>query len=188
LRQALTSQGYHVIFLGTQNRLRAFFEHQAFADAVLVSCMDGHARHYLREFVESANAFGGLSAFWYLGGRPSVSGVEADERAFREMGFRRVFSEFVDIVTVIELLAHDLRAIEPTRTRLPADAPTSHLLARPTHGLHDDALDLDVFDGERREVLEHWKTGARARELEDNASFLAAQPSFPRPTRGVGRS
>jgi methylaspartate mutase epsilon subunit len=42
----------------------------------------------------------------------------------------------------------------------------------------DDALESEIFERSRREVLESWKTGYRARDLSANAEFLGRQPSF----------
>ena len=42
----------------------------------------------------------------------------------------------------------------------------------------DDVLESDIFERDRCEVLESWKTGYRAKDLYANAEFLGRQPSF----------
>jgi methylaspartate mutase epsilon subunit len=44
--------------------------------------------------------------------------------------------------------------------------------------VNDDALESEMFERSRGEVLESWKTGYRAKDLAANAEFLARQPSF----------
>lgn len=187
LRQALAMNDYRVSYLGTQNRLEDFFELAPMSNAVMISSMDGHARYYLREFARMRRERAGLgSARWYLGGNLHIGDALSYEKFFLEMGFDRVFVKFVDVKSVLELLARDLSGVEP----LP-DCPT--LLGRPdAEGFHlpgsvpDEPLDVRAFQGARAEVLEGWKTGHRARDLAENAEFLGRQPSFPKLQSEVG--
>jgi len=50
LRQALSTNGYKVCYLGTQNCLQEFFELASLCNVVMISSMDGHSRYYLRGF------------------------------------------------------------------------------------------------------------------------------------------
>lgn len=48
LKHALNEAGLTVRLLGTQNNLEDFFRCAAGTDLVIISCMSGHFRHYLR--------------------------------------------------------------------------------------------------------------------------------------------
>ncbi|MCA1635268.1 MAG: hypothetical protein LC802_16650 [Acidobacteria bacterium] len=187
LRQALAMNDYRVYYLGTQNRLEDFFELAPMSNAVMISSMDGHARYYLREFARMRRERAGVgSARWYLGGNLHIGDASGYEKYFLEMGFDRAFVKFVDVKTVLELLARDLSAVEPVPycpTLLGRPDPEGFSLPGPAP---DEPLDLRAFQGARAEVLEGWKTGHRARDLAENAEFLGRQPSFPKLQAEVG--
>lgn len=164
LRRALVADGYDVRFLGTQNSLPALFAAAEGADVVLVSCMDGHARHYLRSFAELREAFASPDTRFYLGGNPTLRGDDRAASDFVAMGFARVFTGFVDVTTLLRILRDD-RAQQKTSCAPPVtDGPRS----------------VAALFGERDEVLAQWETGAAARALDANAAFLEGRPSFAR--------
>jgi methylaspartate mutase epsilon subunit len=178
LRQALTASGYQVHYLGTQNTLEEVFRLAPFFNVVMISSMDGHTRRYLRDFPELMRRGQAAGPLWYLGGNLTIGDALGYERYFREMGFDRVFVKFTDLRRVLEVLREDLDGREPA-------AVAAALLARARgtpvpdgSSLADERMDAEVFEAARREVLEHWKTGPAARDLDDNAAFLARQPSF----------
>lgn len=178
LHRALVANGYRVRYLGTQTRLEEFLEFAALSNAVMLSSMDGHTRHYLRRFPELLKQYQVQGPLWYLGGNLDIGDGFGYEARFREMGFHRVFVGFVDIRTVLQLLESDLHEVVPVadfqslwdwrRTR------TFHLPAP----VSDDLVDRQAFENSRREVLEGWKTGYQARNIEENAEFLARQPRW----------
>lgn len=177
LRHALQSNGYDVLYIGTQNTLAEFFENAPYVNSVMVSCMDGHARHYLKEFVEMRSRFQAFSQDWYLGGNPSVEELVGGEQLFVEMGFRRAFLKFVEIGFVLDCLSQDLAGVKPVA--LPREllaARESRLLAGP--GIEGGLIEPPDFDRARREVLQHWRTGAEASNLGETAEFLLRQPSW----------
>ena len=179
LRQALRTSGYCVRYLGTQTRLEDYFQMATLADVVMISSMDGHGRYYLREFPELMRQYNTGGARWYLGGNLHIGDAVGYERQFLEMGFDRVFVKFVDIRTVLAVLERDLQEIEP-KAEFPAlweqfNQKRLHL-AQP---VSDERVEVSTLERERLEVLEQWKTGRRAASLEENALFLAEQPSFP---------
>jgi methylaspartate mutase epsilon subunit len=179
LRQALTTHGYRVRYLGTQNDLGEFFRLAALCNAVMISSMDGHTRYYLREFPELLRRFRIEGTRWYLGGNLHIGDAVGYESLFREMGFDRVFVNFVDVRTVLQLLAADLAETEPAPP-WPALWEQSQVESpQPTFAVSDELLDETSFESSRREVLEGWRTGAQARDLDENAEFLARQPSWP---------
>ena len=178
LRQALASQGYQVLYIGTQNGLDEFFELAPHVNAVMVSCMDGHARLYLTEFPQFHQQSGG-DQLWYLGGNPSVDGGAGDERRYLEMGFARVFLGFVDLEHILAMLQEDLasravRNFESKWIKAWRDRRQPFLGSLP-----DQRKPRGDFDCEREFVLGQWKTGAAARNLSNNAQFLKRSPSFP---------
>ena len=177
LRQSLSAIGYNVRYLGTQNTIADFFQLAHLANLVMISSMDGHARYYLREFPALKREFTTNGTLWYLGGNLCVR--DSRERDFIEMGFNRVFVNFIDLTSVMNTVKQDLNGLEA------ANYPELWKHALPATcrfpGVANDALlDRESFESTRREVLEHWKTGSGARSIAGNAQFLARQPSFPR--------
>ena len=177
LRQSLSAHGYQVRYLGTQNTLADFFQLAGLANLVMISSMDGHARYYLRDFPALKREFSTNGALWYLGGNLSVS--KGSERDYLEMGFQRVFTNFVELTTVLDVIERDLANVpsiasypELWKHSLPASCRFAGVAS-------DTLLEHEIFETRRREVLDHWKTGSGARSLADNAQFLGKQPSFP---------
>jgi methylaspartate mutase epsilon subunit len=178
LRQSLSAHGYQVRYLGTQNTLSDFFQMAGMANLVMISSMDGHARYYLREFPSFRREFKTNSTLWYLGG--NLGSNSGSERDYLEMGFNRVFLNFVELETVLDMLTRDLNGTE-TVANYPALWEQSMPATFSLPGTASDALvDNETFETSRQEVLEQWKTGSGARLLPGNARFLLRQPSFPR--------
>ncbi len=178
LRQTLLMNGYCVRYLGTQNRLEDFFRLSAMVNAVMISCMDGHADYYMQAFPELLRRYNLNGARWYLGGNLYVDEGKSEERDFIEMGFHQVFPRFVDVKTVLQILRRDLAHVA-----LATDCPTLWELANPpgrclSGAAPDESFTEEVFAAQRREVLESWRTGRRAKDLSENAAFLMSQPSF----------
>src|SRR5689334_4354544 len=178
LRQSLSAHGYQVRYLGTQNKLRDFFQMAGMANLVMISSMDGHARYYLREFPALKREFKTNGTLWYLGG--NLGSNSGPERDYLEMGFHRVFLNFIELETVLNMLEQDLNGTDAV-ANYPALWEQSLSATRSLPGTaSDELLDNETFESARREVLEQWKTGSGARGLAANAHFLLRQPSFPR--------
>ena len=125
LRQSLSANGYQVRYLGTQNTLADFFQMASLANVVMISSMDGHARYYLRDFPAFKREFKTNGTLWYLGGNLGVS--SSYERDFIEMGFHRVFANFIELTAVLNMIERDLAVVpavanypEPWKHSLPA--------------------------------------------------------------------
>lgn len=162
LHRALVGNGYRVEFLGTQNTLEDFTQRADGFDVVMISNMDGHAEHYLKDFRPPVSA-SGRRALWHLGGNLTIGDAEEGYQArFERQGFDRVYVKFVDLATVLDGLARDLRGVEPA-----AFAAAERRLAD------------ERFFADRQDVLAAWPTGRAAESLEDNAAFLRGQPSYP---------
>ena len=69
LRQALSDR-YQVFYLGTQNPLETFFEYAPLCNAVMISCMDGHAQRYLTQFSPDAHGSAEHAEFLVPGWKP----------------------------------------------------------------------------------------------------------------------
>jgi methylaspartate mutase epsilon subunit len=180
LRQALAQNGYGVVYLGTQNRLSDFFERAALCDVVMLSSMDGHTRYYVKEFPELMRRYQARAPLWYLGGNLTIGDALGYEAHFGEMGFDRVFVKFVDVRTVLEVLAADLSGREPVPAAWALQGPPGAALAPQGEAPRDGALERGEFEQARKEVLEQWKTGRAAKDMDESARFLARQPSFAR--------
>lgn len=177
LRQAL-SRKYRVLYLGPQTKVEQFFQFASIANIAMISCMDGHARKYLREFPELAQRYQPRDLRWYLGGNPALGTGPGIERPFIEMGFERVFSRFVDVRAVFDCLARDLDGVTPASD--PLELWATHVRLRSGGAAPEDRrLDEQELLHMREAVLESWPTGNGAREFDNNADFLQRQPSFP---------
>lgn len=178
LRQSLSAHGYQVRYLGTQNTVSDFFRMAGMANLVMISSMDGHARYYLREFSSLKREFKTNGTLWYLGG--NLASNNGSERDYLEMGFNRVFLNFIELETVLHMLARDLDGKEAAANYPALWKQTWPAIGAFSGTASDTLLDHETFESSRREVLEHWKTGYGARGLANNAQFLLRQPSFPR--------
>jgi methylaspartate mutase epsilon subunit len=178
LRQSLLMNNYRVHYMGTQNRLEDFIRVAGLANVVMISSMDGHSRYYLREFPKLLRERSFGQTLWYLGGNLHIGNGSGYEKYFLEIGFNQVFVKFVDICTVLQILERDLKDVTPMpecSSLMGKLQPARTYLSTP---VTDDALEADMFERGRREVLESWKTGYRAKDLSANAEFLGRQPSF----------
>ena len=178
LRQSLSAHGYQVRYLGTQNTVSDFFRMAGMANLVMISSMDGHARYYLREFPSFKREFETNGTLWYLGG--NLGSNNGSERDYLEMGFNRVFLNFIELETVLNMLARDLDGKEAVANYPALWKQTWPAICSFSGTASDTLLDHEMFESSRREVLEQWKTGHGARGLANNAQFLLRQPSFPR--------
>lgn len=180
LCEALKADGYQVIATGIQTPLADIFESAICVDAVLISSNDGHASYYLSDFERGKAALGAHAPLFYLGGNLVGASLGQTVEKFCKQGFDRVFPKFVDLMTVLELLAADLEQ-RPHRGMLP---PVAHLgkrkasctivaSAAPTYCLAEDDL-----MAERQNVLQMWSTGREASDLSQNAERLQGAPSL----------
>src|SRR5262249_18838173 len=156
---------YMVHYLGTQNRLEDLIRLAGLANVVMISSMDGHSRYYLRKFPKLLRQQSFTQTLWYLGGNLHIGNGSGDEKYFLEMGFNRVFAKFVDVRTVLQTLERDLKDVTPmpecSSLMGQLHAGRIHLASSVT----DDVLEFEIFERDRREVLEMWKTGYRAKDL-----------------------
>ncbi len=179
IREALRASGWNVHFLGVQNSLDDFFENAAGTDLVMISSLDGHAWHYLKEFPDYCQKFnlGDKSPLWFLGGNLTIGDSVRHEEQFRQMGFDEVFVKPVDIEVVLDLVKRRMASRNnnySSSDKKNHESPLLNVDAVPA----GEVLEKSFILKERKIVLEHWSTGFGARSLEDNAKFLLNSPSF----------
>lgn len=171
LRWTLERNGFNVLYLGIHNSIEKFFEVAPFANLAMISCMDGHARQYLKEFPLYLSQKR-PDALWYLGGNPSVEELVGEDRTFIEMGFSRVFLKFIELDKVVEVIKNDLSNVEPIS--LSKEMLDSLMQSNKESCVSPDnnkMLDTEHLT-QRKDVLQHWKTGNDAKNLNDNAETL----------------
>lgn len=177
LRRALVANGFRVLFLGIQNRIESFFLFAPDANAVLVSNLDGHALHYLRQFSDLKRSPMSIETRWYIGGNLTIGDGFGYEKRFLDMGFDRAFVKFVDIELVLGLLKQDLSDVIPRpydeEERAVVGKPLSH---QPV--LNDEKVDDEDLIKARKEVLQQWPTGHDARDMDEVAGFAVGEPTF----------
>jgi len=176
LRQALSDR-YQVFYLGTQNPLDSFFEYAPLCNAVMVSCMDGHAQRYLTQFPEMLRVRPNMQNNWYLGGNLTIGDGVGCEELFLRMGFKGVFPKFVDLQVVLDLLERDFHGAKPVQnnTAIWRRARDVHVTAFVDQS--EEKIAIEAFEKMRKDVLPTWKTGNAAKDLMENAAFLKDQPS-----------
>src|ERR1044071_4456595 len=151
LRQSLSAHGYQVRYLGTQNTVSDFFRIAGMANLVMISSMDGHARYYLRDFPALKREFKTNGTLWYLGG--NLGSNNGSERDYLDMGFNRVFLNFIELETVLNMLERDLDGKEAV-TNYPALWKQAWPEMYSFSGTASDTLlDHELFESSRREVL-----------------------------------
>jgi methylaspartate mutase epsilon subunit len=163
LVRGLAAAGFDVLDLGIQNEFDRFaaVAYDCDCDAILMSNMDGHARHYLR----AVASLPGRCA-WYLGGYPTLDG---DTRELVRLGFRRVYDGFVDVDHVVAALREDLVEDGMGSGALITMRGAQTPLARRRNR---------TLASEREAVLAQWSTGAASKDMEANAAVLAERPSL----------
>ncbi|MGW1055669.1 methylaspartate mutase subunit E [Streptomyces sp. NPDC001118] len=172
LSRILRRAGYTVRYAGIQRSVTELCEAARGADAVLVSNMDGHARHYLADLRDVRAELCGDGALWYLGGHPAVSVTDSTVTELAALGFHRVFLGHVEPAKTLAVLAADLADRPPG----PATGPT-HRAPRSRQVAFHGAVERS-FAEERDEVLHQWHTGHEARDLVENAEVLLRRANF----------
>lgn len=173
LRRILERVGYEVIYLSTQNSAQQLCEAAVDADVVLVSNMDGHARHYLEGLRDIKEDYPG-SALWYLGGNPSVCSEEEEALAeLAPLGFDRVYLGYVEPAELLRTLEGDLADRQPAARVRGRARPGDADAPRPSSQQFGRSTRVELRE-HRDDVLNGWSTGAAAIDFAVNAEHLAA--------------
>lgn len=160
---AFREAGFFLRNIGILNTLDDFFRHAKDFDAMLISCINGHADLYLKDFQAKCGQFR-LSnqdpKVWYLGGNLSLQhDHEGVVKKYLRMGFDFVAPKPIPWEEIKENLLRDFhrKGIPPSSVdwRLLDDRPPACSLL----DVHDEAMDDTTFQTMRREVLDSWFTG-----------------------------
>ena len=111
VEHALRQAGFKIFSLGAQVSQEQFIEAaiETNADAILVSSLGGHANILVPGLREKCDEAGLKNILLYLGGQLIIgqSKWENSEKAFKKMGFNRVYPPDVRLSQVIEELEAD---------------------------------------------------------------------------------
>ncbi|MGK9230864.1 methylaspartate mutase subunit E [Inquilinus limosus] len=174
LRRALRRAGFRVYFLGTQNSAEELCRAAAVSDAILVSNMDGHAKHYLANLPNLRAEHGGGSSLWYLGGNPSLDGDRETHAFLASLGFKRVFLSYVSPEEVIKQLDVDLASRgRPNVSINHIEEQERRRCVRERNAGSDELVEGNLFE-QRPTVLAQWPSGDAAADLVANAEALVA--------------
>ncbi|NKY33862.1 methylaspartate mutase subunit E [Nocardia speluncae] len=163
LRHSLGRAGYDVLFLGVQQEVHHVCEQARHVDAILISNMDGHAGYYLRDLRVAQHDTGTTGRLWYLGGYPSLADDSTVGDGLLDLGFDRVFRQYIGVTEVLGTLAQDLSS-----RRLVSRDP----MRRPVYSTRTTPSEPDpiwAVDQLRDDVLAHWWSGESARNRAENA-------------------
>ena len=152
-------RGFTLVYIGTQNTIEDFWDYAPSVNAVLVSCMDGHARTYLRDFAAlKMRNIEQHQPIWFLGGNPSVEKLVGGERQFLEMGFDHVYLGFVEVDAVMDALE---RAVAPLSPHVPPEFPPFGTRRRAAEWLtvSSGKMPLPDLEAERTRVFEQLAHG-----------------------------
>ncbi len=113
LEYALREAGFKIVSLGAQVSQEEFIEAalETKADAIFVSSLGGHARISVPGLREKCVEAGLKDILLYLGGQLTIGDVkwEESEKAFKDIGFDRVYPPDIELATVIRDLEADCR-------------------------------------------------------------------------------
>ena len=164
LTLAFREDGYFVRNVGILNTLDEIFSQAGEFDAILLSCINGHADLYFEDFHRKLNHFNlanGVPRLWYLGGNLSVK--EKDEtviRKYRQMGFDFVSSKPISWESIKENLIKDFHDKEISPKDISDFSVTAYPAIEHLEMVHDDMMSDEEFATARKEVLATWPTGA----------------------------
>jgi methylaspartate mutase epsilon subunit len=157
----LTEAGYIVNNIGIQNTIEDFLKSERDYQIVLISSKNGHSGLYLNEHGNEIfnHTQKNKQQLWYIGGHLSIS--EKDEiiiKRYREMGFTRVFPNFIPMVSILENLEKDISLLEIIPGRKES-SQNSLLIDSGTENISDKKWSIDKLNKLRPTVLNTWKTG-----------------------------
>lgn len=163
LEIAFRESGFFVENIGIMNSMDDFFDRAVNFDAIFISCMNGHADLYLKEFPYRLKRFNRQNKdpkAWYLGGNLSVQDLPEDfVRKYRRLGFDFVSPKPISCQAILERLMRDFhkKGVKPRRmVQLTRD---EDIRIESLHLVDDSPMSEHDFLFERQRVLESYKTG-----------------------------
>ena len=185
LKYALQKNEFIVNYMGIQNSISEVISESFDVDIALISCMDGQAKTYLRDFVKF-KIESGTGCLGYIGGNPTLETGFNNEKWFYDLGFSRVFLKYIEISSIIEFLLLDLANLKLLKLESnPISAKNKHLdysgiSKLRNSNVSDLKLAPDLFYANREQALQQWRTGSAAKNLDENANCMSQTESLYR--------
>jgi methylaspartate mutase epsilon subunit len=160
---AFKEEGFFVKNIGIMNVLKDFFCRAEDFDAILISCMNGHADFYLNNFHQELKRFNLKNSspkIWYLGGNLSVyEPTDSFIRRYLKMGFDFVSPKPISCDDLKKRLLKDFynKGIKKKRVHHLTPDETIHIHSLDT--IDDNPIKDELFLSEREKILESWPTG-----------------------------
>ncbi len=179
LTLAFREDGFFVRNVGILNTLDEIFSQAGEFDAVLLSCINGHADLYFEDFHRKLNNFNlanGVPRLWYLGGNLSVK--ENDEiliRKYRQMGFDFVSSKPISWESIKENLVADFHRKGIEKKDIGDFSVSDYPPIEHLETVSDDMMSDEEFEELRKEVLASWPTGKQVYDskIKENHSDIS---------------
>ena len=175
LEIAFREAGFVVKNIGILNVLDDFFYLAKEYEAIFISCINGHADLYLKDFPSKYSLFKNgcsLPKVWYLGGNLSVQ--ESDDtiiRKYLNIGFDYVAPKPVSSKTILKQLKKDFynKNIKKHRNRMELDSKLPEL---DLEAVDDNPMPDDEFLKMRDKVISSWGPGdeVRTADIKENHS------------------
>ena len=163
LEIAFREAGFFVNNIGIMNVMDDFFSRADNFDAIFISCMNGHADLYLKNFpleLKRFNSKNRSAKIWYLGGNLSVQeSTESFVRRYLKMGFDFISPKPISCDDLKKRLLRDFykKGIKKKRVHHLTPDETIHI---PSVGMiNDNPMTDEVFLLEREKILASWPTG-----------------------------
>ncbi len=163
---AFREAGFFIKNIGIMNRLEDFFTQARDFDAIMISCMNGHADLYLKDFPLLLNHFkrkipGPITTpLWYLGGNLSVQeSPEAVVKKYRRMGFDFVSPKPIPCSLIKERLLTDFYHKKIKKKKFHPESAADDSWSSSTGIVDDQPMTDEEFRVTREKVLSSWPTG-----------------------------
>jgi len=164
---AFREAGFFIKNIGIMNRLEDFFTQARDFDAIMISCMNGHADLYLNDFPLLLHHFkrkipGTVPApLWYLGGNLSVQeSPEAVVKKYRRMGFDFVSPKPIPCSVIKQRLLTDFYHKKIKKKKFQPESAADDSWSSSTGIVDDQPMTDAEFRVTREKVLSSWPTGS----------------------------
>jgi methylaspartate mutase E subunit len=179
LEIAFRESGFYVENIGILNQLKDFFLRKDQFDAFFISCNNGHADLFLKDFPYLMRQFkcpdDEDNKVWYLGGNLSVQESEDSVISkYRRFGFDFVAPKPISIQIIKENLYRDFYKKGINKRPVKSLEPLSSFTVSDLESVNDDPIDDADFFAAREQVLDSWPTGNEVRDCD-----IAGNHCFP---------
>lgn len=158
--------GFFVKNIGIMNQLEDFFTHARDFDVIMISCMNGHADLYLKDFPVLLHQFKrkkprtGAAPLWYLGGHLSVQeSPETIVKKYRRKGFDFVSPKPIHCSLLKKRLLTDFYNKKIKKKKVNPDSFANTSWLNSTGIVDDQPMTDEEFRISREKVLSSWPTG-----------------------------